>query len=86
MDLPVTVGVDTSEASLAADPPLDPPGMREWSHGLRVGGVTVPQAYSCVRVLPTRIAPAARSRAARAFTTSRFTAGIRAAGVPGRAL
>ena len=25
------------EATAAAEPPLDPPGTREWSHGLRTG-------------------------------------------------
>lgn len=57
-------------ATAAADPPLDPPGMHDRSHGLRVGGVSVPQAYSCVRVLPIRIAPAARSRVATALSHS----------------
>src|SRR5580698_4382153 len=56
-------------ATAAAEPPLEPPGMRERSHGLRTGGVIVPQAYSCVRVLPSRIAPAWRSRAAAVEST-----------------
>src|SRR5437764_12746979 len=56
------------EATAAADPPLDPPGVRAGSHGLRV----VPQALVWVKavtpnsgaaVLPTGTAPAARSRA-----------------------
>ena len=43
----------TSRAATAApEPPLDPPGTRVRSQGLRVGGVTLPQANSCVRVLP----------------------------------
>src|ERR1700686_5498921 len=53
-------------ATAAPDPPLEPPGIRLWSHGLQTGGVTVPQAYSWVRVLPIRIAPDARKRAATA--------------------
>ncbi len=57
-----------SPAAVAeADPPLDPPGVREVSHGLRVmphASVSVkPQMASSGRfVLPRTIAPAARSR------------------------
>src|SRR5205085_12397118 len=57
-------------ATAAPEPPLDPPGTRLMSHGLRVGGQIVPQANSWVRVLPIRIAPAARSRAAADESTS----------------
>ena len=55
-------------ATAAADPPLEPPGVRIGSHGLRV----VPHAFVCVKqvipnsgaaVLPTGTAPAARRRA-----------------------
>ena len=53
-------------ATAAPEPRLEPPGIRVRSHGLHTGGVTVPQAYSCVRVLPIRIAPAPRNRAATA--------------------
>src|SRR3954447_21242212 len=54
-------------ATAAAEPPLDPPGVRLVSHGLRV----VPHAFVSVKavipnsgdaVLPTGTAPAARSR------------------------
>src|SRR5437764_3953513 len=54
-------------ATAAADPPLDPPGVRVGSHGLRV----VPQALVWVKavmpnsgaaVLPTGTAPEARRR------------------------
>src|SRR5579875_540351 len=53
----------------APDPPDEPPGIRVWSCGLRVGPkcalfVVPPQANSCVACLPSRTAPAARSRAA----------------------
>ena len=52
-------------ATAAAEPPLLPPGMQLKSHGLRVGGVTVPKPNSCVFVLPKSTVPAA----ARARTT-----------------
>ncbi len=50
-------------ATAAPEPPLEPPGTRSRSQGLRVGGVTMPQANSCMRSLPRITAPAARSRA-----------------------
>ena len=50
-------------ATAAPDPPLEPPGTRAISHGLRVGGVVLPQANSCMRVLPMITAPAALKRA-----------------------
>src|SRR5205807_10299410 len=51
----------------AAEPPLEPPGMRSSAHGLRVGpnaefSVDEPIANSSQLVLATRIAPAASSR------------------------
>ena len=51
------------EATAAADPPLDPPGVRRISHGLRVGpnnsGSVVGKApHSGVLVLPQIINPA----------------------------
>src|SRR3954453_20769111 len=55
------------QATAAAEPPLDPPGVRVRSQGLRV----VPHALVCVNavmpnsgdaVLPTGTAPAARRR------------------------
>src|SRR5207248_3292813 len=58
----------TPAATAAADPPLDPPGVRVGSHGLRV----VPHALVWVKqtvpnsgaaVLPTGTPPAARMRA-----------------------
>src|SRR3954454_1029075 len=54
-------------ATATALPPEEPPGMRPGSHGLRHGGKcglldVIPQANSCVRVLPTTIAPASRAR------------------------
>ena len=50
----------------AADPPLDPPGTREVSHGLAVAPkcgffVVTPKANSCRLVLPRMIAPASLS-------------------------
>src|SRR3954467_8807507 len=57
----------TPAAPAAALPPLDPPGTREWSCGLRVGpkaefSVELPMANSSRFVLPTTIAPAAVRR------------------------
>src|SRR5947207_11849836 len=54
-------------ATAAADPPLDPPGTRVRSWGLRVGpkaefSVDEPMANSSRFVLPMTIAPAARRR------------------------
>jgi len=55
-------------ATAAADPPLDPPGTRLVSHGLRVGpkpefSVDEPMANSSMLVLPRITTPAWRSRA-----------------------
>ena len=55
-------------ATAAPVPPLDPPGLRSGSYGLRVwppndAMVVMPRANSCMLVLPRMIAPAARSRA-----------------------
>src|SRR6188474_1782571 len=54
-------------ATAAAEPPLEPPGMRSSFHGLRVGpyaefSVDDPIANSSQFVLPTTTAPAASSR------------------------
>src|SRR5205823_13579390 len=53
-------------ATAAAEPPLDPPGTRDRSHGLRVDfsaefSVDEPMANSSRLVLPNGIAPAARN-------------------------
>ena len=53
-------------ATAAADPPLEPPGTRSRSHGLRVGkkaefSVDEPMANSSRLVFPTITASAARS-------------------------
>src|SRR5438874_7137646 len=55
-------------ATAAVDPPLEPPGTRERSHGLRVVwkplfSVEEPIANSSRFVFPKRTAPAARTRA-----------------------
>ena len=47
-------------ASAIAEPPLDPPGNRVGSCGLRACGLVTPSANSCVDVLPRITAPAAR--------------------------
>src|SRR5262249_33079970 len=54
-------------ATAAAEPPLEPPGTREGSHGFPVGpyplfSVELPMANSSQFVLPIRMAPAASSR------------------------
>ena len=50
-------------ATVIADPPLEPPGMRVGSCGLRLCGFVTPSANSWVVALPMMTAPAARSRA-----------------------
>ena len=62
-------------ASATPEPPLDPPGMRDGSHGLRLDPTdsltdVMPQANSCVWVLPTRMPPAARTAASAAASRS----------------
>ncbi len=54
-------------ATAAPVPPLDPPGLRVGSYGLRVwppkdATVVMPRASSCMLVLPRMIAPASRRR------------------------
>src|SRR6187455_1326360 len=54
-------------ATAAADPPLDPPGVRSVDHGLRTApnaefSLDDPMANSSQFVLPTMIAPACSSR------------------------
>ena len=54
-------------ATAAPVPPLDPPGLRSGSYGLRVwppseARVVIPRASSCMFVLPRTIAPASRRR------------------------
>jgi hypothetical protein len=62
------VAAGTSAAATAvAEPPLEPPEVRSASHGLRVippcaVSQNAQAASSGVRVMPTTIAPAARSR------------------------
>ncbi len=70
MDPPVSVPRamgTTPAASAAADPPLDPPVIRVGSQGFAVGPhaetrFVAPAASSCMLVLPTTMAPAARIR------------------------
>src|SRR6516165_1201218 len=49
------------QASAAAEPDDEPPGVRPAFHGLRVGGGSK-EAYCVVTVLPSSTAPASRSR------------------------
>ena len=62
-------------ASAAADPPLDPPAVIARFHGFRVAPKTAftvfgPNANSGVFVLPTMMAPAARSRCTTSASSS----------------
>ena len=71
-------------ATAAADPPLEPPGVRSGSHGLRVtpqvtDSVNGHSPSSGIFVLPTTIAPAARSRRT---TSASAAAGVTIAPVP----
>ena len=78
---PVSVPSETgtsSAATAAPEPPLEPPGMRERSQGLRQGPVcsfceVAPKASSCMVSLPTSTAPAACRRR----VTSASSAGTR---------
>src|SRR5687768_5553380 len=70
MDPPVSdprATVADRDATAAADPPLDPPGVRSVAHGFRTGpyaefSLDDPIANSSQFVLPTITAPAASSR------------------------
>ena len=73
--VPIPIGPSPA-ATAAAAPPLDPPEVRDKSHGLAVrpkSGESVKHLWpnSGVVVLPTRIAPAAFIRA----TAGEFAAG-----------
>ncbi len=69
IDPPVSVPIDKQAiraATLAAAPPLDPPGMQSKFHGLRVGknaefSFEPPIANSSMLVRPRKTASAARS-------------------------
>ena len=67
---------DSPAASAAAAPPLDPPGVRAWSHGFTVrpytGLAVCPKSASmwCTFDLPTTIAPASCSRSTTAASRS----------------
>ena len=71
MEPPVSLPTDSGAiraATQAAAPPLEPPGTRDRSHGLRVGrtaefSVVPPIANSSILVFPNRTPPACRSRA-----------------------
>jgi hypothetical protein len=66
IDPPVSLPIEASampQATLMADPPLDPPGDREGSCGFRAApnaesSLVVPRANSCRLVLPMKTAPA----------------------------
>src|SRR5215469_9584800 len=57
------------QATPAADPELDPPGVRPARHGLTVGAGSAP-ANAVVAVFPAMTAPASRSRATTAASCS----------------
>ena len=65
MEAPVSVPRATGimrAARAAPDPPELPPGLRDVSHGLAVGGEEVPRANSWVLSLPMSTAPASARR------------------------
>ena len=70
MEPPVSepsASVASPAATAAADPPDDPPGTREVSHGLLVrwnaeDSVVLPNANSSMLALPTGVAPASSMR------------------------
>ena len=67
-------------ATAIALPPLEPPGIRVGSCGLRACGLVTPSANSCVEVLPRITAPAERHRStASASSAGRRVVGVRAA-------
>src|SRR3954449_11339395 len=57
-------------ATAIAEPPLDPPGIRVGSCGLRACGLVTPGANSCVDVFPRITAPAARHRSTASASVS----------------
>jgi hypothetical protein len=66
VSLPIDA-IDMPVATALAEPPLDPPVTRVSSTGLRAApkpesSFVVPNANSCRLVLPTKTAPASRSR------------------------
>ena len=58
VSVPVASGIMPA-ASAAAEPPLDPPGVRSSAHGLPTWSVDPPAAHSCVCRWPTSTAPVA---------------------------
>src|SRR5688500_13136049 len=79
-------------ATAAADPPEEPPGTRDVSHGLSAGpnaecSFDAPIANSSMLVLPTRAAPFARRRAtAVASNGERYSPRMREPHVDGMSL
>ncbi len=77
LSVPTASGASPA-ATAAAAPPLDPPAVRDRSHGFRVGpktrlSVTALCPNSGVLVFPSTTAPAARSRS----TTGASTVGMK---------
>ena len=56
VSVPVASGIMPA-ASAAAEPPLEPPGVRSSAHGLPTWSVEPPAAHSCVCRWPTSTAP-----------------------------
>src|SRR5690242_10124033 len=67
---PPIVAISIDAASAAAGPPLDPPALRERSHGLWQPGVVPPNENSGSFSLPTRTAPAVFMRSTIAASES----------------
>ncbi len=83
VSVPVASGT-SSPASAAADPPLDPPGVRSSDHGLPTWSVDPPAAHSCVCRCPTSTAPVARRRAHTSESASGARSTARLEAVSGR--
>ncbi len=81
--LPCAIGTSPA-ATAAAAPPDEPPGVRSVRHGLRViavaSSVSAQMPSSGIRVMPTTIAPAPRSRRTTSWSCS--ATGVRAAAEP----
>ena len=72
VSVPVASGIIPA-ASAAAEPPLEPPGVRSSARGLPTWSVDPPAAHSCVWRCPTSTAPAALRRAHTSLSASGFS-------------
>ena len=82
VSVPVASGI-MAAASAAAEPPLEPPGVRSSAHGLPTWSVDPPAAHSCVCRWPTSTAPVRPSRAQTSQSASGSSATARLDAVSG---